>query len=149
MSDSCLAIANIPIQKWGNLYSDEEALNIGTVFQDLNMPFFASEAAMRDKASIAQGTKNQTLSDREMMMEKIYQIGFLLDDLTLYLDTHEKDQQAIQLYHQKADEYANIRKQFAQKYYPLSRLCIPDDNNSNETVFCWTEGPMPWEGACV
>ncbi|MFT4146896.1 MAG: spore coat associated protein CotJA, partial [Mobilitalea sp.] len=40
MSDNHLAIANIPIQKWGELYSDEEALNIGTIFHDLNKPFF-------------------------------------------------------------------------------------------------------------
>ena len=147
MSDNCLGIANIPIQKWGTLYSDEEALNIGTIFQELNMPFFASEGVLRTNSAIAQGTQNATLSEREAMMEKIYQIGFLLDDLTLYLDPHQTDEKAINLYHQKTNEYAQIRMQFAQKFYPLTRLCIPDAMHQDETVFCWTEGPLPWEGA--
>lgn len=149
MSENSLAIANIPIQKWGSLYGDEEALNIGTIFQELNMPFFASEGVMKDKSAIAQGLQNTPPDDREEMMTKIYQLGFVLDDLTLYLDTHETDDQAIRLYHQKANEYADIRKLFSQKYYPLSRLCIPNGMNDHETVFCWTQGPMPWEGACA
>jgi Cft2 family RNA processing exonuclease len=105
---------------------------------------------MGSKSPIAFETGNQVKpqiqAEREDLMTKIYQMGFYLDDLTLYLDTHENDVQAIQLYHQKAKEYAELRKQFAQKYYPLSRLCIP---YCNENAFCWQEGPMPWEGACV
>lgn len=148
-----LAIANIPIQKWGELYSEEEALNIGTIFHDLNMPFFAAEGVMGDKNPIASGagstakTKEQT--EREALMTKITQSGFFLDDLTLYLDTHCKDTLAIRLYHEKAKEYEELRKQFAQKFYPLTRLCITNCNQGNENNFCWQEGPMPWEGACV
>ena len=37
-----LAIATVPIQGWGPLYEAEKALRIGTVFQDLNKPFFAA-----------------------------------------------------------------------------------------------------------
>ncbi len=153
MSENNLAITTIPIQKWGMLYNEEDALNIGTIFQDLNKPFFAAEAVMGDKSPIATASGNQakskTQAEREELMTKINQIGFYLDDLTLYLDTHDKDTQAIQLYHAKVKEYAELRKQFAQKYYPLSRLCIPYCINDNESTFCWQEGPMPWEGACV
>lgn len=153
MSENSLAIANIPIQQWGTLYNEEEALNIGTIFHDLNKPFFAAEAVTGSKNPIApeagSQAKSNTQSEREELMTKINQIGFYLDDLTLYLDTHENDTQAIQLYHEKTKEYAELRKQFAQKYYPLSRLCIPYCINDNETAFCWQEGPMPWEGACV
>lgn len=153
MSENNLAITSIPIQKWGGLLNEEDALNIGTIFQDLNKPFFAAEAVMGDKSPIATASGNQakskTQAEREELMTKINQIGFYLDDLTLYLDTHDKDTQAIQLYHAKVKEYAELRKQFAQKYYPLSRLCIPYCINDNESTFCWQEGPMPWEGACV
>lgn len=153
MSENNLAIAYIPIQKWGELYNEEEALNIGTIFHDLNKPFFAAEAVTGSKSPIALETgsqaKSKTQSEREELMTKIIQIGFFLDDLTLYLDTHDNDIQAIQLYNGKAKEYAELRKEFAQKYYPLSKLCIPYCINDNETTFCWQEGPMPWEGACV
>lgn len=153
MSENYLAISNIPIQKWGGLYSEEEALNIGTIFHDLNKPFFAAEAVMGDQNPIAAGAgstaKTKEQSEREELMTKINQIGFYLDDLILYLDTHEKDTQAIRLYHEKANEYAEYRKQYAQKYYPLSKLCIPYRKDDDETDFCWLDGPMPWEGACV
>jgi Cft2 family RNA processing exonuclease len=153
MSENNLAITSIPIQKWGELYNEEDALNIGTIFHDLNKPFFAAEAVMGTQNPIAVEAGNQANSkmqlQREELMTKIYQIGFYLDDLTLYLDTHTNDAQAIQLYHMKAKEYAELRKQFAEKYYPLSRLCIPYGMHENETTFCWQEGPMPWEGACI
>ncbi len=153
MSGNYLAISNIPIQEWGKLYNEEEALNIGTIFHDLNKPFFAADAVMDSKAPIASGTgnagKGKEQSDREQLMTRINQIGFFLDDLILYLDTHETDIQAIKLYHEKAKEYAEMRKQFAQEFYPLTRLCIPYCNDQSEADFCWLEGPMPWEGACV
>ena len=37
-----LAIASVPVQDWGALYGEEEALRVGTIFQDLNKPFFAA-----------------------------------------------------------------------------------------------------------
>lgn len=37
MSENYLAIANVPMQQWGKLYSQEEGFNIGTIFHDLNM----------------------------------------------------------------------------------------------------------------
>lgn len=153
MSENYLAIVNVPIQKWGELYSEEEALNIGTIFHDLNKPFFAAEAETDSMSPIASGMESQgktkEQADREQLMTKINQISFFLDDLTLYLDTHEKDIQAIQLYHEKIKEHAELRKQFAQKFYPLTRLCIPFNINDDEATFCWQDGPMPWEGACV
>ncbi len=151
MPENHLAIASIPIQQWGELYSEAEALNIGTIFKDLNKPFFAAEAVLGSKSSLVSGNEKKTQAqiEREQLMTRIYELNFFLDDLTLYLDTHEKDAQAIQLYHEKSQEYAGLRKQFAQNYYPLSRLCIPDCEQENEASFCWQEGPMPWEGACV
>ncbi|MDF2942635.1 MAG: hypothetical protein K0S01_1493 [Herbinix sp.] len=153
MSENYLAIANIPIQEWGKLYSEEEALNIGTIFYDLNKPFFAANSVLESKNPIASKTevakKTKEQTDREQLMTKINQISFFLDDLTLYLDTHDKDAQAIQLYHQKIKEYAELRKQFAQEFYPLTRLCLPYCMKEDEVSFCWQDGPMPWEGACV
>lgn len=148
-----LAIVNAPIQEWGELYSEEEALNIGTIFHDLNKPFFAAESVLDSKSPFGSEMgdvgKEKEQIDREQLMTKITEVGFFLDDLTLYLDTHEKDMQAIHLYDEKVKKYAELRKQFAQEFYPLSRLCIPFCIDDKETSFCWQEGPMPWEGACV
>ncbi|WP_099468571.1 spore coat protein CotJB [Konateibacter massiliensis] len=152
MSENHLAIVNMPIQQWGELYTQEEALNVGTIFHDLNMPFFAAESVMSTTSPIASGIESTGISkeqaEREQLMTKINQVSFFLDDLTLYLDTHEKDAQALQLYHEKSLECAELRKQFAQKFYPLTKLCVPFCG-SGEASFCLQDGPMPWEGACV
>lgn len=153
MSGNYLAIVNVPVQEWGELYSEEEALNIGTIFHDLNKPFFAAESVLTSINPIASSEgnagKTKEQSDREQLMTKITQISFFLDDLTLYLDTHEKDIQAIQLYREKIKECDQLKKQFAQEFYPLTRPCIPFCISDSEISFCWQEGPMPWEGACV
>ena len=153
MSANHLAIVNVPIQEWGKLYSEEEALNIGTIFHDLNMPFFAADSVLESKSTIASKAevpeKTPKQIDREQLMTKINQCSFFLDDLTLYLDTHEKDVQAIKLYYQKVKECSELRIQFAQEFYPLTRLCLPFSMNYDDISFCWQDGPMPWEGACV
>jgi len=152
MSENYLAIASVPMQQWGELYSKDEALNIGTIFQDLNMPFFAAESVLASKSPIANKTDSNGTSmeqvNREELITKINEASFFQDDLTLYLDTHENDVQALQLYQQVSQELAQLRQQFAQEFYPLTRLCIPFCKNQEEK-FCWQEGPMPWEGACV
>lgn len=153
MSENYLAISNVPMQQWGELYSQEEALNIGTIFHDLNKPFFAADSVMGTVSPIASGMESKDMSgeqaEREQLLCKINQISFYLDDLNLYLDTHENDMQALQMYHEKAKECAQLKQQFAQQFYPLTKQCIPSCADFNETSFCWQKGPMPWEGACV
>ncbi len=34
-----LAMAYVPFQEWGEVYTDEEAFPIGTLFPELNFPF--------------------------------------------------------------------------------------------------------------
>ncbi len=152
MSNNHLGISSVPIQQWGDLYSQEEALNVGTIFPELNKPFFAAESVMQTTSPIAgqanafSGTKEE--NDREQLMTKINQISFFLDDLGLYLDTHETDAHALTLYHDKANECAQLRREFAENFYPLTKLCVPYCKGL-ESSFCLQEGPMPWEGACV
>ena len=35
-----LAIASVPVQSWGELYDQDAALKTGTIFKDLDLPFF-------------------------------------------------------------------------------------------------------------
>ncbi len=42
MQNAHLAIASVPVQSWGEVYDQNEALKTGTVFKDLDMPFFCS-----------------------------------------------------------------------------------------------------------
>ena len=73
-----LAIASIPMQPWGQLYDAPTALKKGTVFQDLDMPFFAADDGGR--AGCCCGTSDTTdpgQKEREERMLEIYQICFI------------------------------------------------------------------------
>lgn len=151
MSEQHLAIANVPIQKWGELYDDKDALDIGTVFKELNKPFFAASVVNDKKSEAGSGEENKPgeQDEREKLLTSIYRTCFALDDLTLYLDTHEEDKKAKELYTQKLQESKELHKKFAEKFYPLTRQCIPYCYETVNDRFCWQKGPMPWEGACV
>lgn len=139
-----LAIASVPMQKWGALYDGEKALQTGTIFEDLDMPFFAADEGNISRIRMPKSPKEQECAD---MMKKIAETDFILQDLTLYLDTHEGEKDALQMFREKAQEKAEVVRQFTQKCYPLTRDCLAQCSGGEQ--FCWLEGPIPWEGACV
>ncbi len=134
-----LAIASIPTQSRGAVYEDGKALKTGTLFQDLDMPFFA---AIPDKEEVS-GPKG--LNDREQLLQKINEVSFVINDLTLYLDMHSKNQEAMSLLQEHIRQRKTLLEQFAREQYPLTRDCAEYYPNG----YGWNNGPMPWEGACV
>ena len=138
-----LAIASIPCQEWGVVYPDKQALKEGTIFEDLNKPFFATDSVLQT------GKKEDSYTDGEHeITKKIYETSFVLDDLTLYLDTHPEDNEALKLYMEKSRERTELKKEFAEKFYPLTRDCIFMCNKTG-AAFSWQDGPCPWEGVSV
>ena len=136
-----LAIASVPIQFWnGNLYNDAQALRIGTIFPELNLPFFAAESHPGEEVPQAPGgSGDPRQTDREELMSQISAVSFVLDDLVLFLDTHPTQQEAVSLRKQLIEERKRLLKEYDEKYYSLTKDCEGP----------WTEGPMPWEGACI
>ena len=146
MQEEHLAIASMPIQTWGAIYDEREALKIGTIFKDLDKPFFA--AATIDERNMAEAaTMSLEQREREKLLTRIMEVSFALDDLTLYLDMHEKDQDAIALFLEKSRQRDELKKQFAEQFYPLTRDCAIYCREGGS--FSHLKGPCPWEGACV
>ena len=79
-----LAMASVPVQTWGALYDKDEVLAAGTIFKELDMPFFAADHIPAEKG----------VTDP---LTEIQKISFILDDLRLYLDTHPDDPDALTL----------------------------------------------------
>ena len=48
-ADVSLAMAYVPFQQWEGLYEPAVALNRGTLFQKLDLPFLGEEAVPRGK----------------------------------------------------------------------------------------------------
>lgn len=141
-----LAMASIPKQEWGETYKWCQALKEGTIFPDLNMPFF--KAPIEYDASKSCNHPSDEQLSREEMMTKINSVSFALNDLTLYLDTHPECPNATPVFHELMKKRLDLLALFAQKYYPLTQASIVTGDIDNNK-YGWDCGPMPWEGACI
>ena len=83
----------------------------------------------------------QQIPDRCDLMKSIYEIGFSLDDMILYLDTHPKDREALDYYHKLYKQYHELVRLYSRNYGPLFAKDV-----HNENYFSWVNRPMPWEG---
>ncbi|MCM1088160.1 MAG: spore coat protein CotJB [Muribaculaceae bacterium] len=144
-----LAIASVPMQDWGELYDEKEALFCGTIFTQLNKPFFITEqdgqAAKKEEGC----TKVQ--QQREDLLLQIQKVSFVVDDVRLYMDTHPKDMQGLALLKTMLKRRKELLKEYVAEFYPLTMDCMADIYGSNPDLecYCWQNGPAPWEGACV
>lgn len=148
MSDNCLAMLTVPVQQWGELYQDQEALKTGTIFKELDKPFFATE----EKKDLMQAKQSENPilqeTEQERLLCKIDQVSFVLDDLTLYLDTHGSDPEARKLFRQKSEERKNYLLRFTKDFGSLNRDCLPGTEEEAWQPFEWQKAPIVWEGVC-
>ena len=81
-----------------------------------------------------------TVEDRECMLKELQALDFKLYDLQLYLDTHPFDEEALCLYQDTADEAADKRAEYENKYGPLTAV-----NAATECEWLWISNPWPWD----
>jgi spore coat protein JB len=74
-------------------------------------------------------------------MEELQAVDFVLVELTLYLDTHPQDQNAIHQFNQYAQQRKKIKKAIESKYGPLQQY----GNSYSGTPWNWSSGPWPWQ----
>ncbi len=79
----------------------------------------------------------------DQLLSLIYQASFAMDDVTLFLDTHPCDRNALNYYHY----VVNLRKEAMKAYQcqcgPLMIDSVESGNNWN-----WIDDKWPWEGGC-
>lgn len=146
-----LAIASVPVQNWGALYSRSQALKAGTVFLDLDLPFWAADSSfLTESCREEQGMDTHSM-DGETLMEEIQKVSFFLDDLRLYLDTHPEDPEGLAAFQTALGQRKQLMTAFAVRFYPLTQDCMTDVFQQKPMVsgFCWQEGAAPWEGGEV
>ena len=82
---------------------------------------------------------------KEELLKEITQASFAVNDLTLYLDTHPNDMEALKMFDQCKQQRKDAMKQFTDKYEPL---CI-DDVEACASSWDQHNSPLPWErGLC-
>ena len=93
------------------------------------------------------------MSEQSQLLQKINEISFTVNDLTLYLDTHPYDAAALDRFSKFAKERSRLLKQYAEQFDPLTSDCIHLETESaacsscsSSRHFAWLDGPLPWEG---
>ena len=122
-----LAFPYIPMQEPNPVrFSQAEALQTGTLFPGLDLPF---------KAAIQAKTKLANTALVELMA-----LDFAIDELGLYLVTHSRDQEVLQLYWSYIKLAKEGREKYEKMYGPLMQTDLtPADG------YAWIQDPWPWD----
>lgn len=98
------------------------------------------------------------MPDRTTLLEELNQVSFAMNDLTLYLDTHPVDEQALDLFEQSKERRKRLMQEYEQQFEPLTVDCVCVNTHSASQDFCnypgqrhfnWVDGPTPWEGGHI
>jgi len=76
-----------------------------------------------------------------VLLEQLQAVDFALVDLTLYLDTHPDDNQAIQQFNQLARQRKRLKKLYESSYGPLQQY----GNSYSSYPWSWDNTPWPWQ----
>lgn len=106
-------------------YEPRRGLIRGTMYPGLDLPF--------------QGRVN-TKELNVTPLTELQALGFAMQDLQLYLDTHRDDREALETLRAYQQMYRECREQYERKYGPLNHHSHDDCE-----VFRWLDDPWPWE----
>lgn len=84
---------------------------------------------------------NQVPDEYYTMLRDLQAIDFVLVELTLYLDTHPNDLQAIQQYNQFAEKRKGVVFEFELRFGPLYAF----GHSFTQCPWQWIESPWPWQ----
>ena len=109
------------------MYDPRKGLIRGTIYPGLDLPFMGM--VNQKEKPVTPKTELQTM-------------GFAIQELALYLDTHPEDKEALALYraYQKMNHKAMM--EYGEKCGPLNHKMPVDDN-----TYTWLCDPWPWEYA--
>lgn len=106
-------------------YDARKGLVRGTLFPGLELPFMGM--VNKDEKRVTPRTEMQAL-------------GFAIQELALYLDTHRDDREALEMYRQYQQIYHEAVMEYSRTHGPMSHG-IPDGMDE----YAWLNDPWPWE----
>ena len=106
-------------------YTAKTGLIRGTLFPCLDLPFLGM--VNKDEKS-------------DTMMHQLQALGFAVQELGLYLDTHGDDAEAVELFRQYTEMYEAGMAQYQQSCGPLFQKQAVRDG-----AYTWNDTPWPWE----
>lgn len=106
-------------------YEMNQGLIRGTMYPGLDLPF--------------KGMVNKTPLPQSALAE-LQELGFAIQELALYLDTHRDDTEALALYRRYQRTYHDKRMEYSETYGPLSHM-----EPITAAEYNWLNDPWPWE----
>jgi len=76
------------------------------------------------------------------LLEELQAADFVLVELTLYLDTHPDDMQAIQQFNQFVQHRTQLAQRYEMEYGPLLQF---GRYSFTKYPWQWVETPWPWQ----
>ena len=119
-----LAVPYVPFQQSNpKRYSQSDALNNGTLYPGLNLPFHIKATAT--SVPVTPLTELQALE-------------FVVLELGIYLDTHPQDTEALALFRQYTAMEKAARAAYEDRFGPLTQSAAGGDS------YRWLQEPWPW-----
>ena len=106
-------------------YEARKGLVRGTLYPGLDLPFM--------------GMVNNT-EKRVTPMTELQSLGFAIQELALYLDTHREDKEALELYQNYQSMYRKAKEDYTARRGPLNHM-----TPSQREEYAWLDDPWPWE----
>lgn len=78
--------------------------------------------------------------EQNALMQRVYETGFQIDDILLYLDTHPGDRSALAYYQNAREANRQAVAAYEKAYGPLMVTQVEGN------VWNWIDSPWPWEG---
>lgn len=121
-----LANPYVPFQMENSMqYEARKGLVRGTLYPGLDLPFMG----MVNKKPLP-----------VTPMSELQVLDFAIQELALYLDTHQQDAEALELYHKYQMLYKKMSKEYQQNRGPMNHHSISESGE-----YQWLNDPWPWE----
>ena len=85
-------------------------------------------------------------NEQEKLLHDIGILDFVVVELSLYLDTHPTDRNAMEYFNHYNRMNNHAKKEYSEKFGPLT-IALAD--TSGCSGWDWATLPMPWEGGCA
>ena len=121
-----LANAFVPFQEVNApRYEARKGLIKGTLYPGLELPFMGM--VNQKEKQVTPTTELQAL-------------GFAVQELALYLDTHRDDKEALEVYQEYQKMYNHCKEEFLKNHGPMNHF-----QETNADKYNWLNDPWPWE----
>jgi len=78
--------------------------------------------------------------NRDEMLKKLTALDFYLIDMNLYLNTHPRDAEALNIYNTLAKEARELREEYERMYGMLTA-----NSPTGKGQWQWIDNPWPWQ----